>query len=74
MPPCPVPEAFSLPGLALIAASTSFTDLYGESARDREAGRVGVDERRAACTTRRSSSVSPCQCIIAISTVIMPIV
>src|SRR6185437_2302387 len=32
MPPCPVPDAFNLPGLALIAASTSLTDLYGESA------------------------------------------
>ena len=33
MPPCPVPDAFSLPGLALIASSTSLTVLYGESAR-----------------------------------------
>ena len=33
MPPCPVPDAFSLPGFALAASSTSFTDLYGESAR-----------------------------------------
>ena len=27
MPPCPVPEAFILPGFALIAESSSFTDL-----------------------------------------------
>ena len=33
MPPWPVPEAFSLPGLALIAASRSLAVLYGESAR-----------------------------------------
>ena len=31
--PWPVPEALSLPGFALIAASRSFTDLYGASAR-----------------------------------------
>ena len=33
MPPCPVPEALNLPGLALMAANNSLTVLYGESAR-----------------------------------------
>src|SRR6267143_388703 len=33
MPPWPVPEAFIFPGLALIAARRSLTDLYGESLR-----------------------------------------
>jgi hypothetical protein len=33
MPPCPVPEALNLPGLALMAASASAMVLYGESAR-----------------------------------------
>ena len=33
IPPWPVPEALSLPGFALMAASRSFTDLYGASTR-----------------------------------------
>src|SRR4029453_18452464 len=32
IPPCPVPDAFILPGLALMAATNSVIDLYGESA------------------------------------------
>src|SRR5437762_8378825 len=73
MPPCPVPDAFSLPGFARMASSTSLTVLYDESARTwNPAGSAftsasGVYEAG-------PSSVRPCQCIIVISTVIMPIV
>ena len=73
MPPWPVPDALSLPGFALIAATRSLTDLYGESAATcRPAGSaltrpIGVYDAPV-------SSVSPCQCIMPISTVMMPIV
>ena len=73
MPPCPVPEALNLPGLALIAASRSCTVLYGASARtwmpagSRLTRPIGVYEAPV-------SSVRPCQCIMPISTVARPMV
>ena len=73
MPPWPVPEALNLPGLALIAATRSLAFLYGESARTcRPAGSeltrpIGVYDAP-------EMSVSPCQCIMPISTVIRPMV
>ena len=73
MPPCPVPDALNLPGLALMAASRSFSVLYGASARTcTPAGSaftrpIGVYEAP-------DSSVRPCQCIMPISTVARPMV
>ena len=73
IPPCPVPEAFSLPGLALAASSASFTVLYGESART--VNPAGSEFTSASGVYEPGpSSVRPCQCIIVISTVIIPIV
>ena len=73
MPPWPVPDALNLPGFALIAATRSFAVLYGASARTcRPAGSTLT--RPIGVYDAPERSVSPCQCIMPISTVIRPIV
>ena len=73
MPPWPVPDALNLPGFALIAASRSFTVLYGASARTwMPAGSAFT--RPIGVYDAPVSSVRPCQCIMPISTVIRPMV
>ena len=53
MPPWPVPEALSLPGFALIASTSSFAVLYGESARTCSAGGIGVHQAERRVARRR---------------------
>ena len=52
MPPCPVPDAFSLPGLALIASMHVLDRLVRRIGAHLEAGGIRVDERERLCTTR----------------------
>ena len=73
MPPWPVPDDFSLPGFALIASTSSFAVLYGESARTcSPAGSAFT--RPSGVYDAPVSLVRPCQCIMPISTVMRPIV
>jgi hypothetical protein len=75
MPPWPVPEAFSLPaGLALMAAMASLQGLVGRVGAHLEAGRIEVHQRDRGVAAGASVRSDPGQCIIVISTVIMPIV
>ena len=73
MPPWPVPEALNLPGLALMAASRSFTFLYGASARTWTPAGSALT-RPIGVYDAPLSSVRPCQCIMLISTVARPMV
>ena len=68
-----MPDAFILPGLALTAATRSLMVLYGESAAtSTPAGSAFTSPIGVYDAPLRS--VSPCQCIMPISTVIRPIV
>src|SRR5438445_11775885 len=73
IPPWPVPDALNLPGLAFIAATSSLTFLYGASARTCNPAGSALT-RPTGVYDAPESSVRPCQCIMPISTVTMPMV